>query len=296
MKKKSSFEKKYPLFSKYFFDVTIQDNMVDNADLSRKYTAYNDMIKMFISEIDSHFDVETVKNMIIESIVKLPDEMLLSLIKAYLASSEEAKSNMEFIKYFNKISNFGRESLDYIVDNGLITTRKYRDIPNLAIDYHYNKIKTGEEEFKGIHLEDVYNYLTYPQRSYVTTLIEGGAFKYLDQIFKNINLNILNLIKILMSKNIDKSILNEEAIMGIGSYSMMLLVCLVIEMEDSLRSIQVLKKMFEDKRYELVKQIITSNYISILANITYESIASMSDDDVIKLLNTKELVLAKQCA
>lgn len=296
MKKKNSFEKKYPLFRKYFTDETVQNNMIDNADLSRKYQTYHEMIKMFINEIDSHFDVETIKNMIIESIVKLPDEMLISLIKSYLASSEEAKSNMDFIKYFNKTSNFGRESLDYIVDNGLITTRKYRDIPNLAIDYHYNKIKTGEEEFKAIHLEDVYSYLTYPQRSYVISLIESKAFKYLDEIFQNLNVNILNLIKILMNKNIDKIILDEEAIKGLGTSSMMLLICLLIEMEDSLRSLQVLKKMFEDHRYELIKKIVASNYVSLLGNVTYENVASMSDEEVINLLNTKELVLAKQCA
>ena len=183
MKKKSSFEKKYPLFSKYFTDIIIQTNMVENADLSRKYITHNEIIRIFVMELASHFDVETIKEMIIESIVKLPDEMLLSLIKSYLASSENVKSNREFIKYFNKTSNFGRESLDYIIENGLITTRKYREIPNLAIDYHYAKIKTGEEEFKGDNLEDVYTYLTYPQRSYVIGLIENKSFQYLNEIF-----------------------------------------------------------------------------------------------------------------
>lgn len=296
MKKKSSFEKKYPLFSKYFTDIIIQTNMVENADLSRKYITHNEIIRIFVMELASHFDVETIKEMIIESIVKLPDEMLLSLIKSYLASSENVKSNREFIKYFNKTSNFGRESLDYIIENGLITTRKYREIPNLAIDYHYAKIKTGEEEFKGDNLEDVYTYLTYPQRSYVIGLIENKSFQYLNEIFDNFNISIVNLIKLLMGKNIDKAILNKEAIEGIGSYSMMILICLIIEMEDSLRSLEVLKQMFANKRYELIKKIITNNYIGVLANINYENVALMNDEEVIKLLSTKELVLTKQNA
>lgn len=296
MKKKSIFEKKYPLFNKYFTDVTIQNNMIDNTDLSRKYTTYNDFITLFVKEIDSHFDVETVREMIIESIVKLPDEMLVALIKAYLASKEEAKANMQFIKYFNMTSNFGREALDYIVDKGLITNRKYRDIPNLAIDYRYDQIKTGEEKFKGVHLENIYSYLDYPQRSYVVSLIESKAFSSLDEVFKNLNLNIINLIKILMSKNIDNSILNKDAILGIGDYQMMILVCLLIEMEEPSRSIQVLKKMFDDKRYELIKKIITNNYINVLSNVNYDNILQMSDEEVIKLLNTKELVLTKECA
>lgn len=296
MRKKSNFEKKYPLFSKYFMDPTIQNNMIDNADLFRKYTDYNNLISKFIKELDNHFDMETMKEMIIESIVKLPDEMLISLIKAYLASKEEAKANMEFIKYFNKTSNFGRASLEYIEENGLITTRKYRDIPNLAIDYHYNKIKTGEEEFKGMHLENVYCHLTYPQRSYVTSLIESKAFGYLDEIFKNLNLNLISLIKILMDKNIDKTILNKDAIENIGSLQMMILVCLLIEMDDSLRCVDTLKKILKAGRYELVKQIIINNYLGVISNISYESIAQISDEEVIKLLSKKELVLTKQCA
>lgn len=294
--KKNSFEKKYPLFVKYFTDVTIQNNMIDNTDLSRKYTTYNDLIRIFINEIDSHFDLETVKELIIESVVKLPDEMLIALIKSYLASNEVAKSNMDFIKYFNKTSNFGREALNYIIDNGLITTRKYRDIPNLAIDYHYSQVKTGEEEFKGIHLENAYNYLTYPQRNYVISLIESKAFSSLDEIFKKMNLNLMNLIKILMNKNIDATILNQDAIVGISEYQMMLLICLLIEMEDPSKSISVLRRMFDDKKYELIKQVIANNYIAVLANVNYDTIADLSDEEVIKLLNTKELVLTKQCA
>ncbi len=296
MKRKSSFEKKYPLFSKYFNDSVIQENMVDNADLTRKYATYNALISQFIFELDSRFDVETIKEMIIESVVKLPDEMLICLIKAYLASDEMAKANLEFIKYFNKTSNFGRDALNYIVDKGLITTRKYREIPSLAIDYRYDLVKTGEEVFKDVHLENVYQYLTYPQRSYVISLIESKAFNYLDEIFKNLNLNIINLIKILMSKNIDCDILNKKAIEGIESHSMMVLICLLIEMDDNIKSVMALKEMFKRERFTLIKQIITNNYVNLLAKINYLDIIDMSDDEIIKLLNTKELVLTKQCA
>lgn len=296
MKKKSTFEKKYPLFSKYFTDLTIQDNMLDNADLLRKYEKHNQLISMFIGVLDSHFDLETVKEMIIESIIKLPDEMLLSLIQAYLASDEAAKSNLDFIKYFNKTSNFGRESLDYIVANGLITNRKYREIPSLAIDYHYNCVKTGEEKFKGVHLENVYEYLTYPQRSFVISLIEHKVFDSLDQIFVNNNLNMLNVIKILMSKGINTNILNKESLECLGNNNMMMLLYLLIDEYDPTEGIKIVTEMFKEKRFDLVKQIISNNYISLLGNVNLSNLASMSDEEVIKLLNTKELVLAKQCA
>lgn len=296
MKKKNSFEKRYPLFSKYITEEIVQNNMLDNIDLSRKYKTYNEIIKMFVGELEKHFDVETIRDMIIESIIKLPDEMLVSLMKAYLASDEDAKSNIEFIKYFNKTSNFGRESLDYIVSNGLITNRKYRDIPNLAIDYHYNKIKNGNESFKGVPLEMAYNYLTYPQRSFIISLMESGAISFLDEIFASFNFNIINLIKILMDNGIDKDILNKENIEAITTYSMMLLVCLIMEMNEPLKSVQVLKKILESKRYDLIQQIIVNNYVSILANVNYEEITSMTDEEIIKLLNQKELVYKKQCA
>ena len=108
MKKKNSFDKKFPLFVKYFSDVTMQNNMTDNADLLRKYDAYSESIEFFLKELDKRFDIDTIKRIIIEAIIKLPDSIMASLITSYLNSSEEAKSNPDFIAYYNKTSNMGK--------------------------------------------------------------------------------------------------------------------------------------------------------------------------------------------
>ena len=89
MKKKNSFDKKFPLFVKYFTDATIQNNMTDNADLLRKYNAYSESIEFFLKELDKRFDIDTIKRIIVEAIIKLPDSIMVSLITSYLNSSEE---------------------------------------------------------------------------------------------------------------------------------------------------------------------------------------------------------------
>lgn len=129
MKKKNSFDKKFPLFVKYFTDATIQNNMTDNADLLRKYNAYSESIEFFLKELDKRFDIDTIKRIIVEAIIKLPDSIMVSLITSYLNSSEEAKLNPDFIAYYNKTSNMGKASVEYIERYGLITDRSFKDIP-----------------------------------------------------------------------------------------------------------------------------------------------------------------------
>ncbi len=42
--------------------------MLDNKDLYRKYQENEELIKIFIIELKNRFDIETVKNIIIETI------------------------------------------------------------------------------------------------------------------------------------------------------------------------------------------------------------------------------------
>lgn len=293
MKKKMTFDKKYPLFAKYITDSEVQYNMMENADLFRKYEAYSESIALFLFELDKRFDVETIKGIIVEAIIKLPDEIMISLITSYLNSDEAAKGNPEFIAFYNKTSNLGIASVNYIEKNGLVTNRSYKDIPNVALDALYNDKRTGYEMFKDVPLDDVYDTLSYTERKLVVDLICNNSFSLLDEIFAKLNINLPVLIKILVNKNFDIEILNEKTVREINPYFVMILFCLIMDNEETFASIENIKNLCRDKRFELIRKVITENKLVVLGQIEYESISNLTDDEVIDLLEKKELVLAK---
>ena len=142
---KNDFDKKYPLFAKYEFPANFKENALGNNDLARKYNQYNQSIATYLFELDKRFDIETIRNIIIETIFKNPDEIMMSVITSYLNSTEEVKSNSDYVKFYNKTSNFGVDSIEYMQQNGIVLDRSYKNIPALAIDSKYESIKTGTE-------------------------------------------------------------------------------------------------------------------------------------------------------
>lgn len=294
MRKKDNFNKKYPLFATYITNELVRSNMLDNADLGRKYQAYQDTIKSFIFELEKRFDHETVTSLIIEVIIKLPDEIMVSLITAYLNSDEAAKNNADFFIYYNKTSNFGREAVKYLEENGIVTNRTYKDIPTKIIEEKYAALKKGTESFKGVKLDTIFDYLTYPQKRFILCLMEDGTIDKLDEIFERLNFNYVTLIDNLMKHDIDNQILNMEVYNGINGYYLMVLVCLLIDQGDNARSVEAIKGICVAKRYNLLVTIINLNLIACLANIKYAEIEDKSDDEIIKMLESKELVLKKE--
>ena len=292
--RKDPFDKKYPLFSKYFKFPEVRANMLENTELERKYKEYNEIITSFIEELDKRFDVNTVKDLIIEAIIKLPENMLVSLITSYLNSNEVAKNNADFIVYYKKTSNLGSEAVLYIENNGLITNRTYKDIPAKAVDLKYKTIKTGEESFKGIKLDLIYDTLIYSQKRFVVSLIESGILEKFDEMFARTDFNFITIINFLMNYHIDANILNSEVYENIGAYYLMLLVCLIIDNEDTIGAVEPIKKICENRRFLLLKDIIANNLLLALSNISYEDIEEKTYEEAIEILKSKELVLKKK--
>lgn len=294
MKKKSNFDKKFPLFVKYIQDPDMQTNMVDNADLLRKYDAYSETIGVYLNELDKRFDVNTIRNIIIESIIKLPDSIMASLITSYLNSNEEAKSNPDFITYYNKASNMGMDSLGYVEKFGIVANRSFRDIPEKAIDARYEAVRSGAEQFNGTGLDEIYSNLTYPARKFVISLIEAKILEDFDIIFEKFSFTFETLITILMARGIDADILNKNSKDNLGQDYIMILVCLLIDNDEALGSIGNIKKLIANERYDLLKDIINANLLVSLARVGYEEIENKENNEVLEILKRKELVLAKQ--
>lgn len=285
---KNDFDKKYPLFAKYEFPANFKENALGNNDLARKYNQYNQSIATYLFELDKRFDIETIRNIIIETIFKNPDEIMMSVITSYLNSTEEVKSNSDYVKFYNKTSNFGVDSIEYMQQNGIVLDRSYKNIPALAIDSKYESIKTGTESFKGEVLDSVYDELTYPQRRFAISLIEKNSYGLLDILFNRFNFTTKILFKVLMSKGINEELLNNDLIKELDSYSLMILFCFMIEIEHPIRIVNNVIYIVKNERYQLLKEIIERN---VLENLNYALIEelSKSDEEVLSLLETKNI-------
>lgn len=289
---KSDFDKKYPLFAKYDFSEDIKRNAVENVDLARKYDQYNQSITTYVYELDKRFDKDTIKRIIIETIFKNPDEIMMSIITSYLNSTEAVKSNELFVNFYNRTSNFGTDSIEYMQENGIVLDRTYKDIPNLAIDSKYDSLKTGKEVFKDEPLDSVYDRLTYQQRRFVLSLIESNSYGLLDVLFSRFNFNTITLIKTLMSKGINDELINNEVITELDAYSLMFMFCYMIEMDDSRQLVINVITLIRDKRFNLLKSIIMKN---LFDNLAQASASELNSDDAIllNLLESKVVTLQR---
>ena len=132
--KKNAFVKKYSLLDRYIIDETIRNNMLANKDLFRKYEENQELIRIFLIELESRFDVSDIETIIMETIFKYPDEILKSFITAYLNSSLDVKNKKDCYNDFKKIMFMGNDVIRYVSRNGIITSRNYKKKPEKIID------------------------------------------------------------------------------------------------------------------------------------------------------------------
>ena len=132
--RKSNFDKKYPLFSKYIADEQTRKNMLDNKDLYRKCQDNYELIRIFLIELDNRFEASVITKIITEIIFKYPDEILKSYITAYL-NSDEIKSGVEMYK---------NELLDHVFKTLSIEKKKFV-IDLLENDSYYSFVECFKE-------------------------------------------------------------------------------------------------------------------------------------------------------
>ena len=86
MIRSNTFEKRYAILAPFIKDTNVRNNMLNNKDLLAKYERNNSLIKAYVTELSNRFDNETIRKMIIDTIFKLPEELLVSFITSYLLS------------------------------------------------------------------------------------------------------------------------------------------------------------------------------------------------------------------
>lgn len=292
MKKKSSFERKYPLFVEYFEDEIVQKNMLSNNDLLRKYNDHNAIIQTFVNELIRHFDRDTIASILKETVLKYPDEILLSFIRAYLNSDEETKNNANIVNFYNKTLHLGEDCIFYIEQKGIIANRKYHDLPELVTDELYNELKTENEFFQGYSLEKLYLSLKLPQKRYVVSLLKNKSFEILDILFCNVESDFNDLINLLITKNIDSTIVNSDLMEFLGEYNLLRLVYSLLDSDDSL--INNIQFLIKNNRLRLIKNLIEKEMVFNLGNLNTHELKSLSDQEIIDRLMLKNINLAKK--
>lgn len=291
--KKSTFEKRYPLFSDLGFDDAEREILNNNEDLYRKYTAYNQSLDKFLFELRKRFDIETVRS-IVDELIHEPDEIMISVITSYLNSDDVTKCNRDFMKFYNKTSNFGTDSIMFIQKNGIVANVGYKNIPNLAIDDKYDELSTGRETFKGEELSKVYETMSYDERDFINNLLKNNSFNYLNQLFLFVNLNLTDLVKILKHTGVDGEIINDTVYESLGNYLLTKLVyALINPLEDS-KLLKNVKVLIRDNRLDLLSAIVNFELLGSLANLDTKELDEINDSVIFDKLNvigqTLELV------
>lgn len=299
--KTETFETKYPLFVDIFSEPFIRQNMMNNEDLVRKYNANNAIIKTFIYELRKRFDIETVRKIVEDTILKFPDNLLITFVTSYLNSDEATKSNSDVVSYFKKTMNLPKNSeecINYITENGIVASRKYKDLPNIVIDDKYKELRsdtyTYYEGKKNVKLDDVYYDLTYPERELVIDLLEKGSFDLLDPIFERFDYSLRTVLSILTIKGIDSKIINHEVVESLTPYFTMLMILFIIETEKHVNVINNLVELINTSRWEMIKYLICYSLIDSLGDLSVIEVSSLNDEELKSKFTIEEIKLGKK--
>ena len=245
-----------------------------------------DDIKVFVAEISSRFDIETVFSLLQATVFKMPDEILLSFIKAYLSSNEAAKNNRDVIKFYNNTLSLGTECVHFIERNGIIVNRTWREIPEMVIDEEYDKYKQENEIFKNEILNHTYKNLNRKEKRLVVGLLKKNSFGLLNMLFASVDISFRQVMALLSAKGINEEIINSEVSEGIGEYNLLLLIFALFGMEYPDVVVRNVCYLIREKRMELLKVLISNGSIASLGEYTEEALSIMSDkqfmDDVTK--------------
>lgn len=293
MRKKSNFELNYPLFVNYFNDELVRDNMINNKDLKRKYEAHTELISTLIFELEKRFDKFTINNILTETVLKLPDEVLTSFIVSYLNSNESTKSNPNVVSFYNKILHLGNSSIEYIEENGIITNRTYKDLPVLIINNKYHLLKCGNEHFKNELLDDVFDTLSFEEKKYVIMLLEHKCLDILNLLFVNIEISFKDLIDYLMKAGINNNIINNEVYSNIQEKLHLLLICELASINNK-EVTEATVKLINEKRYSIVTQLILNKVLNHLLYFSNEDLMSMNDNLIIEFINNNYNLVKKE--
>ena len=293
-----TFETKYPLLVGIFVEPWEREKLMDNRDFEHKYITNNAIIKTFIFELEKRFDKETVKKIVEDTVLKLPANLLVSFVTSYLNSDEATKSNPDVVAYYNKNSNLGVGVVYYMEENGIVSNRKYKELPYLLIDNKYKNLRSDEyiynENGTIVTLDDVYELLTYPERELVNDILQNGNFYLIKEIFDRFDYRLRTIISILYAKGIDSRLINDIVVGNLSAYNVMILICILLDIEKADLAMNNIYKIIEANRLNLLKEIVVYCLIDNLSDVDWDLIKHLSDVEILAKLKSSSLSLGRK--
>lgn len=296
MIRNNSFEKKYSLLAPFIKNTTVRNNMLSNRDLYEKYLNNYFLIKAYLNELKNRFDDETINNLIIEVIFKLPDELLKSFITAYLNSSEVTKSNPNALVFYKKSLEYGSDSIKFIEENGIITNREYKNLPKIIVDKKFTDLTT-----KGIYTYNNQNVLLYEntlslqEKSLLNTFLESDNLRVLDEVFRDY-LDLKKVLVYLNATGINTNIINKKNLELIGSRNLLFISMVNFSMlgDNNLKNnIENIKLIINNKRLDLINALVENNLLSYAYMINSDLIGSISIEEAFTQIMSKRYILEK---
>ena len=276
--KKNAFTKKYSLLDKYVSDETVRNNMLTNKDLFRKYEENKELIRIFLVELESRFDVSDIETIVIETIFKYPDEILKSFITAYLNSSLEVKNKKDCYNDFKKIMFMGNDVIRYVSRNGIIVSRNYKNIPEKIIDEKYDELKSGIEMFHNELLETVFKTLSISKKEFIVSLLEKDSYSVFKECFEKTPYNLVAILNLVENLNIPSSLFYKSTCEKIGIEGINKIIMVAIDSTDLL-FITNIASIIKNDKCEFLKKVIEIDKLSYLKEIANEEIEAIIFDD-----------------
>ncbi len=296
MIRSNSFEKKYAILAPFIVDTNVRNNMLNNKDLLSKYERNNSLIKAYVTELSNRFDNETVRKMIIETIFKLPEELLVSFITAYLNSNEVTKSNSNCLSFYNKTLAYGKEVVKYIEENGIVSNRDYKNLPKVIIDKKFNDIILKRViTYGGQNVLMMREQLTSQEKSLLVSFIETNNFEVLDVLFSPYY-ELKKLLAFLNAIGINTNLINRKNLNELGTEKLLILIIKNFTLYGDINlknNITTLSLMLENERKDLINALIEKDLVHLSYNVDDNKIETISIEEMIDVINTSKYVLEK---
>lgn len=296
MIRSNSFEKKYAILAPFIVDTDVRNNMLNNKDLLAKYERNNSLIKAYVTEISNIFDKETVRKMIIDTVFKLTEELLVSFITAYLNSDPVTKRNSNCLYFYNKTLIYGKEVVKYIEENGIVSNRDYKNLPTIIIEKKFNDIILKRViTYGGQNVLMMREQLTSQEKSLLVSFIETNNFEVLDLLFSPYY-ELKKLLAFLNAIGINTNLINRKNLNELGAEKLLILIIKNFTLYGDINlknNITTLSLMLENERKDLINALIEKDLVHLSYNVDDNKIDTISIEEMIDVINTSKYVLEK---
>lgn len=296
MIRSNTFEKKYPLLAPFILDSNVRNNMLNNKDLMAKYERHNSLIKAYVNQLSICFDRETSKKLIENTIMKLPDELLVSFMTAYLNSDDATKYNSDCLSFYMRSVNLGKDVVKYIEENGIVSNRDYKNLPKIIVDKKFNDIILKEVlTYGGNNILTLKDDLSIQDKSLLVSFYESNNLNVLDLLFSNYY-DLKSILSFLHITGINTNIINNDNLNMLGENVLINLVFKLFTSYNDVnlsRNVKTISNILDNNRNDIIYLLIRNEFINLAFMLENESFDVITIQEVLAKITANRLILEK---